>query len=217
MQTKITATSSSANRPRGRPVDSKQDRKTLILDAAEQLFTEYGYSATSIRNIADHADVNPALVHYYFDNKHILLKTVLERALKPMIVALATLKRSTQSSLADIVHLLVSMAAQQPNIPRLLAREVLLPGGEMQAHFMHNLAPQLGGALPALLAREQKAGNLRDAIDPAYSALMILAVCFFPFIAQTLAEPVLGIDFGDTGAPLLIDNILELFNRGLVT
>ena len=60
----------------------------------------------------------------------------------------------------------------------------------MQDYFIENLAPQLGGALPGLLERERKSGHLRDDIDPAYSALMILAVCFFPFIARSLAEPI---------------------------
>ena len=204
--------------PAGRPPDSNlQDRKTQILDAAEQLFTDHGYAGTSIRNIADSAGVNPALVHYYFGNKHALLQTVLERSLKPMAGALAVLKDGKEASIEDIASLLVSMAAAQPNIPRLLAREVLLPGGEMQDYFIEHLAPQLGGALPALLEREKRAGKLRDDIDPAYSALMVLAVCFFPFIARTLAEPVLGISLGADGAATLIKHVSDLLKQGMAT
>ena len=208
----------SNERPRGRPVDQGQkDLKTLILDSAEQLFTENGYAATSIRNIADTAGVNPALVHYYFGNKHALLETVLNRSLEPLVAALSTLKQSHEASVADIADLLISMAAKHPNMPGLLAREVLLPGGEMQSYFLENLAPQLGGALPGLLEQEKRAGNLRDDIDPAYSALMILAMCFFPFIARSLAEPVLGINFGKGGAETLTHHVSELLKRGITT
>ena len=45
-------------RPRGRPVDTEQqDLKTQILDTAEVFFSDSGYAATSIRRIAEKADV----------------------------------------------------------------------------------------------------------------------------------------------------------------
>ena len=210
------STTTLSERSRGRPLDTgQQDLKTKILTTAEQLFTDHGYDATSIRNIADTAGVNPALVHYYFGNKHTLLQTVLERSTEPLAIALAKLKENEEASIEDLVSLLVSMASQHPNIPRLLTREVLLPGGEMQDYFLENLAPRLGGALPGLLEKEKRVGNLRADVDPAYSALMVLATCFFPFIARSLAEPVFGINFGADGADKLIQNISELLKRGL--
>jgi len=194
----------------------QHDLKAQILDTAEQLFTDHGYAATSIRNIADSAGVNPALVHYYFGNKHALLEAVLQHSLEPMVKALASLKTRESVSVEDIATLLIPMAAAHPNIPRLLTREVLLPGGEMQDYFLEHLAPQLGGALPALLEREKIAGNLREDIDPAYAALMVLAVCFFPFIARSLAEPVFGINLGTDGAETLTQHVSELLKRGLL-
>lgn len=209
-------TSVSSERPRGRPMDTgQQDLKEQILDTAEQLFTDKGYAGTSIRSIADIAGVNPALVHYYFGNKHALLEKVLQRTLAPMASALATLKDSETASVEDIVTLLISMAAEHPNIPRLLTREVLLPGGVMQDYFIEHLAPQLGGALPPLLIQEKTKGKLHGDLDPAYSSLMLLAVCMFPFIARSLAEPVLGIDFSARGTETLTQHVKDLLNRGM--
>jgi AcrR family transcriptional regulator len=49
-------------RPRGRPVETdQQDLKTQILDTAEAPFSDLGYAATSVRQIAENAGVNPAL------------------------------------------------------------------------------------------------------------------------------------------------------------
>jgi len=203
-------------RPRGRPVETgQQNLKTQILDTAEQLFTDLGYAATSIRRIADTAGVNPALIHYYFGNKHLLLQSVLERSLQPMAEAIASLKDGTDASVQHIACLLIAMAAKHPNIPRLLAREVFLPGGEMQDYFINNLAPKLGGALPALLEREKSAGRIRHDADPVISALMIIAVCVFPFIARALAEPVLGVEFDADGVEKLTHNATQLLKRGL--
>ena len=205
-----------AERPRGRPFDTDQkDLKKQILDTAETLFADNGYAATSIRRIAEGSGVNPALVHYYFSNKKSLLQSVLDRALEPMVLAIAEMKNGSEASPVMISSLLVSMAAKHPNIPRLLIREVFLPGGEMQQHFAENMAPRLGGALPALLSREKTAGRLREDSDPAVSAMLILAVSIFPFIARTLAEPVLGIKYDEDGIEFLNHQITQLLKRGI--
>ena len=73
----------------------------------------------------------------------------------------------------------------------------------------------LGGALPALLSREQSAGRMREDSDPGISALLIMAVCIFPFIARTLAEPVLGIQFDESGTELLKQQITALLKQGM--
>jgi len=205
-----------AERPRGRPVNtSQQDLKTQILDTAEILFAEQGYSATSIRRLADEAGVNPALIHYYFGNKKELLLKVMERSFEPLKTALAEMKDGTESSPAMIANLMLSMAASHPNIPRLMTREVLLPGGEMQEFFIENMAPLLGGALPGLLGKEKSAGRMRQDADLPISALLILAVCVFPFIARSLAEPVLGVKFDDDGIETLNQQISALLKEGM--
>ncbi len=159
--------------------------------------------------------MNPALVHYYFGQKKKLLQSVVERAVEPLGKAIAEMRNDPEASPEVIARLLVSMAAEHPNIPRLLIREVFLPGGEMQQYFTDNMAPRLGGALPALLSREQSAGRLRSDADPAVSAMLILAVSIFPFIARALAEPVLGIRYDEDGIELLNQQITQLLKRGM--
>ncbi len=61
--------------------DSLPDAKTRILDAAERLFMENGYAATSVRMITGAAGVPVALVNYHFGSKQGLMEAVYERAL----------------------------------------------------------------------------------------------------------------------------------------
>jgi TetR/AcrR family transcriptional regulator len=205
-----------SERARGRPVETdQQDLRKQILDTAEALFSDTGYAATSIRRIADASGVNPALVHYYFGNKKSLLQNVLERVLEPMMKAIAEMKDGPDASPELIAQLLISMAVKHPNIPRLLIREVFLPGGEMQQHFAEHMAPRLGGALPALLKKEKSAGRLHKDADPAISAVLIMSVSIFPFIARTLAEPALGIKYDEEGIKFLNQQITQLLKRGM--
>jgi AcrR family transcriptional regulator len=208
----------SSERQRGRPAEAAgQDLRTRILDEAETLFATHGFSATPVRRIADAAGVNPALVHYYFGDKKSLLGAVMQRATAPLIAAIASMRGDPETGPEAIASLLISMAARRPNLPRLVAREVLLPGGEMQQVFVEKMAPQLGGALPPLLARAQSTGRVRRDADPAIATMMIMGLCLFPFIARDLAEPVLGVRFDETSIETLTREVTQLLQRGLTT
>ncbi|MEW6741218.1 MAG: TetR/AcrR family transcriptional regulator [Planctomycetota bacterium] len=61
-----------------------QDTKDRILDAAEKLFADQGFAATSLRAITTAAGVNLAAVNYHFGSKRALLAAVFERRLSPI-------------------------------------------------------------------------------------------------------------------------------------
>lgn len=65
---------------RGRPPGSG-DAGARILDAAERLFTEKGFAATSVRAITQAAGVPLASVNYHFGSKQGLMEAVYQRAL----------------------------------------------------------------------------------------------------------------------------------------
>ena len=60
------------------------DSKRRLLDAAEKLFSENGFHATSLRQITTAADTNLASVNYHFGSKHGLIVEVFERFLEPI-------------------------------------------------------------------------------------------------------------------------------------
>ena len=68
------------------PFDTPKSSATQgkILDAAEALFMEHGFEATSLRQITAAANVNLAAVHYHFGSKEDLFEAVLTRRLDPM-------------------------------------------------------------------------------------------------------------------------------------
>lgn len=209
---------SSSERLRGRPADSGQENlKTQLLDEAERLFAEQGFAATPVREISSAAGVNPALVHYYFGNKQELLLAVLDRTLEPLAAALAAMKDQEGVSPQQIVSLLITMAGEHPAFPRLVVREIMLSSGEMQERFIQHYAPRLGGALPALLSREQQQGRIRSEVDPATAAIMLLSLSMFPFVARTVAESALGIRYDQAGLKNLQQQINGLLCGGMTS
>lgn len=202
--------------PRKRPGPSgAPDIREGILDASEYLFATQGFAATAIREIADRVDVNPAMVHYYFGSKKKLLRAVMERVLEPMAGALASVDEQGGLPVRELTRLMFAMAADHPYLPQLITREVMLPGGELQAEFLGHFAPRLGGRLPGMLRREQDEGRLAVDFDPQIISLMVLSLCFFPFIARPAAEAVLGIRYDAQGLQALSDHVAGLLERGL--
>lgn len=55
------------------------DTQSRILDAAEELFAQHGYDATSLRAVTREAEVNLAAVHYHFGGKVKLFQALIER------------------------------------------------------------------------------------------------------------------------------------------
>ena len=54
------------------------DKKEIIIQSAIELFSAQGFEGTSVREIAADADVNVAMINYYFGSKEKLFESVVE-------------------------------------------------------------------------------------------------------------------------------------------
>jgi len=209
-------TPSSGARAPGRPAaEATAGLRDGILDAAEVLFAERGFAATPVRDIAERAGANPAMVHYYFGSKRALLERVLERTLEPLAAALAAMRAGGAAPVSEIVRLLLETLGAHPNLAVLMAREVMLPGGVMREHFLERMAPRLGGTLPGLLAAEQAAGRVDPDLDARIAALMLIALTVFPFIGRGIAESGLGVAYDAVGRRRLERHVIALLAGGI--
>ncbi len=67
-----------APRP-SRKLQQSLETRDKILDAAEALFASHGLYGVTVRNVAQRADVDTALIHYYFGTKRGLFDAVFDR------------------------------------------------------------------------------------------------------------------------------------------
>lgn len=92
----------------------RPNTQELILDAAEQRFAAQGYEGTSIRQIAEAAEVNLGMFHYYWGSKQALCRAVLERRLGPIMAERVARLSSAVETRAPIEELL--LAAMEPSL-----------------------------------------------------------------------------------------------------
>ena len=67
-----------------KPLKPLKETQKRILDAAEELFMQHGFEATSMRMLTTAAGVNLAAVNYHFGSKDALIEAVFRRRLDPM-------------------------------------------------------------------------------------------------------------------------------------
>ncbi|MEU5675308.1 TetR family transcriptional regulator [Micromonospora sp. NPDC047762] len=76
----VPTTSNTAGEPPQRRRRDAAETRQLLLDAARQRFARDGYAATTVRDIADDAGVNVALISRYFTSKEGLFEACLRAA-----------------------------------------------------------------------------------------------------------------------------------------
>ncbi len=103
--------------------------RDLILDTAEQLFAEHGFSRTSMRMITKDAGVNLASVNYHFGSKDDLINEVFVRFLDPLTKAL-------MQSLDDLETELKGESASTDAVLKTLADGILRADTTLQNRAM---------------------------------------------------------------------------------
>jgi AcrR family transcriptional regulator len=102
-----------------------------ILDAAEDLFAEKGYSATSLGDVADRVGIRSPSLYNHFRNKEALYQAVLERLLSEFSVPMEALNRAETVTNELVFHWLEAIVRQHhanPNLARLLQHAALSGG-----------------------------------------------------------------------------------------
>ncbi|MFN8274968.1 MAG: TetR family transcriptional regulator [Flavobacteriaceae bacterium] len=78
------------------------EKQTKILLVAEKLFAEKGFDGTSIRNIAQEAQINIAMVSYYFGSKEKMLESLILHRIEDIKMQVENLSRENISPVEKI-------------------------------------------------------------------------------------------------------------------
>ncbi len=88
--------------------------KERLLTAAEDLFAQFGFAGTSLRQVTTRADVNIAAVNYHFGSKENLVNEVFRRRLDELsqkrLAALAAAREAAPSELEAILAAFIEPA-----------------------------------------------------------------------------------------------------------
>lgn len=169
----------------GRPPLDAPDQRARLIDAALACYVSQGIAATSIRDIARHAGVTPALVHYYFGDAQRLRERVIQERLMPVFHRLReAMSAAGEDDPAALARAFVDALCQaidaHPWWPALWVREVISEGGSLRDLLITRVAPELPRGLAGRFAAAQAEGRLNRGLDPRLLVVTLIGLTLFP-------------------------------------
>jgi len=176
--------------------------RAAILDAAERLFAEQGFDATSLTQVGAAAGVSRGTPGYFFRSKAELYQAVLDRSFAEVREAVRAGRaralasnESLETILAGAVSDYFDFLAVRPNFVRLIEREAL-NGGRLPNGDSHLSAGQEAlAAISAELGLDDSASG-----EAAQLLLSIISLCWFSLIHARTVAPAVGVSLHDATA-----------------
>jgi AcrR family transcriptional regulator len=175
--------------------DSNPSTSDVLLDAAEVLFAERGFPATSVKDIGQAAGINPALLYYYFGDKTGLYRAVLRR------IGQALLDQG-RSALVDapdpeavirrIVRAQAAFISENPRAAAIIIRELIDHQAKHGEPMVHQLAAELFQPLVRAITQGQERGRFRAGLDPRFAAVSIVAQNVYFSVGRAAVRILLG-------------------------
>ncbi|HVZ56540.1 MAG TPA: TetR family transcriptional regulator [Chitinophagaceae bacterium] len=145
------------------------EKKVQIMEAAETLFAEKGFNGTSVRDIAEKANVNLAMISYYFGSKEKLLEALFEYRGEMAKLKLESILQAPGLSALERVYLMVDnyidKIMSQQGFHRILTREQVLNNTEGIAGLILEMKKTNLEIISRLIREGQDRGEFRSHID----------------------------------------------------
>ena len=150
-----------------------------ILEAAAEVFSRKGRSATTVAEIAERAAMPTATVHYYYGSKGALYDAVLGHVLTLWTRELEQLDthEAPAAALAAYIEAKMRVSFAHPAASRIVASEVLQGGEKLKSFLANEFKPRLQQRL-AQIEGWQDACLMRR-FDPLHLFLAIWAATEF--------------------------------------
>lgn len=174
----------------------KEARPQEIIDAALDVFTERGYAATRLEEIARRAGVSKGTLYLYFPNKEELFKAVVRSAIVPNLeVAERLLRDSSGPSIEILARLLQGIAgrvmtSKVGGIPKLMIAEAgNFP--ELARFYLDEVIERAFRVIGAVLERGIARGEFR-AVNVPHTVRLVVAPMLMVAVWRSSFEPVAG-------------------------
>ncbi|UCE84957.1 MAG: TetR/AcrR family transcriptional regulator [Deltaproteobacteria bacterium] len=157
--------------------------RAAILQAAEASFSERGFAATRLEDVAAQVGIRRASIVYYFPDKRALYDAVLADVFgdlldhfRDVLVGDEPLPRRIETA----VGMFVDHVAKRPSLPRLLLRQVTDPSAEeLQVLVQEHTTPFIAFVGEMVRGRRARDEARLSSIDPAHLACAIAGATLF--------------------------------------
>jgi len=185
--------------------------KAKIVHNSMLLFSQKGFDATTVDDIAKQSKINKAMIYYYYKNKARLYETIMAQLFSEIyttIVKADTTCKTASCSLKMFIKTYSLYCEKHPYLPTLMLRE-LSNGGKGLPNMMFLGMRELFALLSEILHKGEHEGNFKNVI-PIVVHFMITGTLNLLFVTQNLREKAKTLDEKlDTCSACSMDEITE--------
>jgi AcrR family transcriptional regulator len=158
-----------------------------ILEAAKHVFEVKGMDGARMQEIADKANINKAMLHYYYRSKQLLFEAVFKNAfslLAPQLNTILNDDSSIEDKIRNFTSNYITFVIKHPYLPNFIIQEL-----NRNPDFITNLKTNIG--FPNLekftkqVQNEVEQGIIRP-LSAEQLFINILSLNIFPFVAKPL-------------------------------
>ena len=185
-----------SKRTAGRPKSGAHgcDTRSEILIAARSIFARKGLNGTSVREVAESARVNNAMIYYHFRDKVELYRAVLSDSFAAydriwdhvVFKTPAPARRKIQ----QYVESLIRLQQSHEELRKILSMEFACCSKNIE-WLSENFFKHHYEKLSMILEEGMRSGELKK-IDPAYAVTSLVSMIVHAFIIRPVAENVIG-------------------------
>lgn len=166
-----------------------------ILKAAKEIFHLKGMDGTRMQEIADKANINKAMLHYYFKNKEVLFNAVFKSAfnmLAPQLNTILNDESDLYTKIQNFTSSYISFVIEHPYIPNFVIQEM-----NRNPEFIMKLKTQEN--FPSLSkfkiqVEEAIENKVIKPISPESLFINIISLNIFPFIGRPLLSALINVE-----------------------
>ena len=179
--------------PISTPDSPRSAGEKAILDAAVELFSEYGYDGVSMRQIAEAAGVSKSNIYHHFASKEALYLGILDGSaqhLSEIVEDLAEGEGGFQRRLQVFAEAHLEHLFANETTLRLVLREAFSGDEEKSRMVVEQVVGRIFKRMVAIFQAGQEAGILRADLDPGLCATLLMGANLFFFQAQGMLRQI---------------------------
>jgi len=185
--------------------DKDGSTEDKIREAARKLFVRKGYAAVKTRDIAEEAEINLALLNYYFRSKEKLFELIMRESMNQFIHGIAVVLADPKTSMDEKIELLVSryidMMLEFPDLPMFILSEVRNAPEAFAGKINAEVDPFRTRFFEQVRAG-MKAGKMKE-IHPVHFMANLMGLIIFPFLGAPILKRIGGVNDEEFNALML--------------
>jgi len=169
------------------------EKQEKILAAAEHLFAEHGYEGTAIRDIAEKAGVNIAMISYYFGSKEKMLEAIFSKGASHFKNLQEELRNNSSltalQKLEWFIDNRIEKIFSRERFFRLMICEQMIDKNIEITKMMNSLRSKSADMIKQILKDGKKDGSIAVEVDPAFllntiTGIIIQTILSKPFYTE---------------------------------